>query len=173
MIQHPTIEELIDYIHGELGAAEDAQTLAHLAECRACRLEYEREAWLSENLRRSAAVAAELPATVKARIWESIRTESASPYARIFSFMRPALAVPLAAMLAVALYFASPFAHRAQTAPMVDAMYYFDQHAAEASGNPLGERNVSPPVLETNETAEQSPTVGTATAAVAAINAVE
>jgi anti-sigma factor RsiW len=173
MTQHLTTETIIDYIRGELGPAEDALTHTHMQGCGACRIEYEREARLSESLRAAAvAEALELPGMVKARIWEAVRAEAPPPYARLLGFFRPAVAVPAAAVLVVATYFASPLAHRAPTAPTVDAMYYLEQHAAQQLQNPLGERNVTSAVLETSDSGP-APVLGTATAAAAALNAVE
>jgi anti-sigma factor RsiW len=173
MTEHLTTDTLIDYIHGELDAAEDAVTLAHLQACPSCSAAYEVEAFLSESLKRAGHDTLELPSMVKARIWENVRAESASPKARILAFFRPAIAFPVAAALAVALYFASPIAHRAPSGPSVDASYYLEQHAAEEIGNPLGERSVSSAVVETVDTTGSPPALGTRTAAAAALNAVE
>jgi anti-sigma factor RsiW len=174
MTTHLKTESLIDYIHGELGPAEDALTHAHLQECGLCRAEFEREARLSELLVAAAAQETfELPGMVKARIWEAVRSETPSPYARLLGFFRPAIAVPAAAALVVATYFASPLAHRGPARPMIDATYYLEQHAAQQLQNPLGERNVTSAVLETSANGGQVPMLGTATAAAAALNAVE
>jgi hypothetical protein len=174
MTQHLTTDTLIDYIHGELGAAADALTHAHLRECGLCRAEFERETRLSEMLVAAATQEAlELPGLVKARIWEAVRAEAPSPYARLLGFLRPAIAVPAAAALVVATYFVSPLAHRGPTPPMIDATYYLEQHAAQQLQNPLGERNVTSAVLETSDSGAPAPMLGTATAAAAALNAVE
>jgi len=171
MMQHLTSDTLIDYIHEELDATADAAALAHLQTCAECSAAYEAEARLNEALK--TLPSAELPPMVKARIWEAVRNEQASPYARLIAFFRPAVAVPVAAALAVALYFVSPFAHRAPAGPTVDANYYLEQHAADEIGNPLGERSVSSTVLETSDAPGTAPSLGTGTAAAAALNAVE
>jgi anti-sigma factor RsiW len=170
---HLETNELIDYLHGELEAIEDSQVHAHLQSCGACRSEYERESRLSELLKEAMREAVELPPSVKARIWQKVRTQADPPYVRLLSFFRPMIAVPVAAAVAIAVYFSSPLAHRAPTSPTVDASYYFEQHAAEAIGNPLGDRSVTSSVIETSSNGEQAPTLGGATAAAAALNAVE
>ena len=170
---HLTTETLIDYIHNELKPAEDARTHAHLQTCGTCRSEYERETRLSENLRRYAADALELPSMVKARIWEAVRRDSAPPYARVLAFLRPMVAVPVAAILVFALYFAGG-SHRSPTGPTVDATYYFEQHAAEAIGNPLSDRSMTTSsAFETSDATDRAPVLGPATAAAAALDAVE
>ena len=173
MTQHLTTERLIDYIHGELGPAEDADALAHLGVCAVCSAEYEREAQLSEGLKRLDLDAFELPSMVKARVWERVRRES-SPKARLLAFFRPAITVPVAAAVVVALYFAGPLAHRGSAGPTIDASYYLEQHAAQEISNPLGERSVSSAVMETSDAlAGAAPALGTNTAAAASLNAVE
>jgi anti-sigma factor RsiW len=170
---HLETDELIDYIHGELEAIDDAEVHAHLQSCGTCRSEYERETRLSELLKEAMREAVELPPSVRARIWQSVRAQGDPPFIRLLSFFRPVIAVPVAAAVAIAIYFSSPLAHRAPTGPTVDASYYFEQHAAEAIGNPLGDRSVTSSVAETSSTGDQAPTLGGATAAAAALNAVE
>ncbi len=170
---HLNIETLIDYIHSELDVVDDASVHAHLQACGSCRLEYERETRLSEMLRETAREPLDLPSTVKARIWQQVRIENRPMFGRFLSFFRPAIAIPVAAALASILYFSGPYGNRAPNAPTVDANYYFEQHAAEAIGNPLGERSVTSSLVETTATGEQAPALGTATAAAAALDAVE
>jgi anti-sigma factor RsiW len=173
-MKHLETNELIDYLHGELEAIEDSQVHAHLQSCGGCRSEYERESRLSELLKETMREALELPPSVKARIWQRVRTQADPPYIRLLSFFRPMIAVPVAAAVAIAIYFSSPLAHRSPASPTVDASYYFEQHAAEAIGNPLGDRSVTSSVVETSSSGEpQAPTLGGATAAAAALNAVE
>jgi anti-sigma factor RsiW len=174
MTQHLTTDTIIDYIHGELSAPEDALTHAHLQTCAACREDYERETQISEAL--LAAIGGtdrELPPMIKARIWEVVRAERPSPLARLAGFLRPAIAIPAAAILVVITYFASPLSHPAPSGPTVDATYYLEQHAAEQLRNPLVERSVTTPILETSDSVGTSPVLGTATAAAAALDAVE
>jgi predicted anti-sigma-YlaC factor YlaD len=174
MMQHLTTETLIDYIHAELAPAEDALVHTHLQTCGLCRSEYERETRLSDALRLAARESEqELPGMVKALIWEAVRAERPTLSARLAALLRPAVAVPALAVLLVATYFTSPLGHQQAAARMVDATYYLEQHAAEELQNPLGERNVSSPILETTETANTDSSLGTRTAAAAALDAVE
>jgi predicted anti-sigma-YlaC factor YlaD len=170
---HLTIDTLIDYIHRELDIVDDAGVHAHLQTCGVCRSEYERETRLSELLKGSAADAPDLPSIVKAKIWQEVRAERQPTFARIAALFRPAIAIPLVAALASILYFSGPFVNRPANVRTVDANYYFEQHAAEAIGNPLGERSVTSSLVETTSTNEQTPALGTATAAAAALDAVE
>jgi len=72
-----------------------------------------------------------------------------------------------------ALYFAGG-THRGPSAPTVDASYYLEQHAAEAIGNPLSDRNLTTSfAFETSDAADRAPVLGPATAAAAALDAVE
>jgi anti-sigma factor RsiW len=174
MTEHLKTETIIDYLHGELGPAADALTHAHLQACGACRSEYERETRLSEAILTAVhAAERELPGMVKARIWETVRSSAPSPYARLLNFLRPAIAIPAAAVLAVVTYFASPLSHPQEGGPTVDAMYYLEQHAAQQLQNPLGERSVTSPVLETSVSPGAAPVLGSATAVAAALDAVE
>jgi anti-sigma factor RsiW len=174
MTQHLLTDTIIDYIHGELPAAEDALVHAHLQSCGPCRSEYEQESALTDALR--SAVQAddrELPGMVKARIWEAIRSERPPLSARITALLRPAIAVPAAAVLLAVTYFASPLGHPQQpNARTVDVMYYFAQHAAEEMQSPLGERNVSSAMFEPSDAASGTASTGSRTAA-AAVDAVE
>jgi anti-sigma factor RsiW len=142
MTQHLSNETLIDYIHGELAANDDAQAHEHLAQCGVCRLEYDAEVELGESLR--AAMAAderELPSMVKALVWDQVR--NARPAGSgLTRWLRPAFAIPTVALVALVAVFASPLRHAASNAPLVDATYYLEQHAAEQMQTAaLGERS--------------------------------
>jgi anti-sigma factor RsiW len=173
MTQHLTTDTIIDYIHGELSPAEDALTLAHLQSCATCSEDYERETQISEALLAGRHDERELPSMVKARIWEIVRAERPSQLAWLTGLLRPAIAIPAAAVLIVATYLASPLSRPAPSGPTVDATYYLEQHAAELLRNPLSERSVTTPVLETSDNVGTPLTLGTATAAAAALDAVE
>jgi anti-sigma factor RsiW len=175
MTQHLTTDTIIDYIHGELPPAEDALVLAHLQTCAPCRSAFEHETSLIEALRlRARADERELPGIVRAQIWQTLRSQEPTPLQRFAALLRPAITLPTAAILVLALYFASPLGHPTSAARTVDANYYLEQHAAEQIQNPLGERNVSSPILETTEaSATSDSSLGTRTAAAAALDAVE
>ena len=155
MNQHPTEESLIDYLHGELLPQDDAFVHAHLGGCDACRASYDAEASVTEMLR-SSALAAErdFPSLVAAAVWQQIREAPPSPLTRLTAFLRPAVAVPVAALLVAGVWLASPLGHGAAPARSIDAMYYLQAHAAQTAAAPFSERPM--PALETS-TADVEP----------------
>ncbi|MEO9263426.1 MAG: zf-HC2 domain-containing protein [Candidatus Baltobacteraceae bacterium] len=153
-LQHPTQDQLIDYIHRELTPADDATILMHIEACGACRAQYEIEARLSEALRVHArATERDLPAGVINRIWDAVDTAPALSWSqRLRATLRPAIAVPIAAMLAVAIYFGAGATHRAEgPQATIDAAYYLDDHAALTSTVPFGEGNAVPSQLRNDQ----------------------
>jgi predicted anti-sigma-YlaC factor YlaD len=137
MTPHYDRETLIDYQHGALDPDADAAVFAHLEQCAACDALHDDEATFGEHLRALArADERDLPAMVKARVWEAVRTERPSWIARLQPRWGPALAVPLAAMFILGLYFGTPIFRGA--VPGVSASYYLDEHTAESQDNPLG-----------------------------------
>ena len=152
--QHLTDEQLIDYLHREANPAADAKILAHLEACGDCRAHYEAEAELSEVLRGYAReTERELPQGVVARIWDAVDRAEApvSIRERLTAFVRPAVAVPVAAMLVVAVYFGLN-THRGDAAPSINAAYYLDDHAALNTTVPFSEGAAIPASLEHDET---------------------
>jgi len=174
MNDHLSPERLIDFLHGELAPAEDALTHAHLQACAACRAEHDAEASLTTFLRSAAAAGElEMPSLVKAAVWQRIREAQPGPFARLASWLRPAIAVPAAALLIVGAYFASPLAHPA-AAPTIDANYYFEMHAAQSSHTSLSER--SQQAFETSMAAGDggtSPSIERAVAAAGMLDALQ
>jgi len=161
MNNHLSTDLLVDFIHGELPPQDDALAHAHIATCAACRSELDLELSLGEALR--AAVASEereMPSLVAAAVWQQIREAQPGPIARLAAFLRPAVAVPAAAVILLAGgWFASPYAHRPNAATRtVNAAYYFEAHAAQAADTPLSERTM-PQVLETSALDEVHPAV--------------
>ncbi len=151
MTRHLTNEELIDYLHESLSPQADARALAHLEQCAQCRSEYDAEAALSEALREHArATEREFPATLKAQIWSRVRSEEPSPWARFVAAFRPAIAVPVAAALAVGLYFGVNAMNG--NGPSIEAAYYLQDHAAMTGTTPFSDRNTMPADLETTAT---------------------
>ena len=149
MMQHLTNDQIIDYLHNALPASADATVYAHLEQCAACRADYDAEAALSETLRAYAArEEREMPPTLKAEIWARIREEQPSVLSRLAAWWRPAMGVPLAAALALAVYFGvANFGHAG--GPSIDAAYYLQDHAALNGTIPFNDRNsVNPSVLE-------------------------
>ncbi|GAC1310587.1 MAG: hypothetical protein NVSMB19_24840 [Vulcanimicrobiaceae bacterium] len=154
MMEHLSTDFLVDYVHGELTPEDDAKAHAHLAACPACRDEYDAEVTLGEALR-SAAVAEEreLPGMVKAAVWQQIRKAEPGPLARFAALFQPTLAVPVAALLAIAAFAVSPLAHH-DGPPTIAASYYLQSHAIQSAQSPLSERS-SAQVYQTSVSSSQ------------------
>lgn len=146
MNQHLTTDTLIDYLHGELRPQDDVYAHAHLTACATCRSARDAEARLTELVRALAgAEEREFPSLVAANVWQRIREAPPSPLARLSGWFRPAIAVPIAALLIVGGWFASPLSHGAPSgSPSVDALYYFQAHAAQSATSPLSEHSGLP-----------------------------
>lgn len=146
---HPTLEELTDYVHGELPPQRDAAIHAHLAGCTACAEAHDTEVRLGEVLREHArSQERELPLGFAKRIVDAaIASEAQSPpwwepFARA---LRPAIAVPAVVAIALAVYFAVAGSHQG-TVQMatIDAATYMDNHAALSSAMPFSESSTVP-----------------------------
>ncbi|MBC5801382.1 MAG: hypothetical protein GIX03_10280 [Candidatus Eremiobacteraeota bacterium] len=146
MNQHLTNDTLIDYLHGELRPQDDALAHAHLAVCSSCRQARDAESGVTDFLRAGAAAEEqEFPSLVAAAVWQRIREAPPTPLARFRTFFRPAIAVPLAAVLLVGGWFASPLGHGSSGgARSIDALYYFQAHAAQSASSPLSEHSGMP-----------------------------
>lgn len=141
---HLTIEELIDYMHGELAPAQDATVYEHMESCTECRAAYDAELSLTEMLRAHARdEERELPATLKAEIWSRVRSAQPSVWSRLREWFRPAVAVPVAAVIALAAYFGTSYLGP-QGAPSIEAGYYLQDHAAMNGTVPFNDRSVEP-----------------------------
>jgi anti-sigma factor RsiW len=142
---HYTSSDLIDYLHGELAAADDAHVYAHLAACVDCRSLADDEAMLVESLRAATHdVELELPSLVKARVWEAIRDERPSLVARLRAALNPFIAVPAVIALAALVVIGIPVMHASTVAPpSVAASYYLDEHAIEGQAEPLADHPMS------------------------------
>lgn len=161
MMHHLTSDQLVDFIHGEFSPEEDAFAHAHLASCASCRAEADAEVALREYLRSAAAAdEREMPSAIKAAIWEQIRVARPGPFAALAALLRPAIAVPLAAVVLLGGYFASPLAHRG-TPPTVAASYYFEAHAVQSARSPLAERATTP-VYDASASANDQTSIATA-----------
>lgn len=138
-MNHPTPDDLVDFIHGAFPPEEDARVHVHLAACEPCRLAYREEVSLGETLRREArAGERELPDLVRARIMQAVRAESRS--SRSLRAFPKIFAVPVAAAILFAASLALPtFSPAPPTA--IDAQYYLDAHKAQSAGNPLAEHS--------------------------------
>lgn len=146
MNEHLTLDDLVDYLHKALPPETDAQIYSHLQQCEPCRLERDREAEIAEMLRAHAKrEERELPATLKAAIWNEIRS-APSPALLLFrTWLRPALAVPALAVLAAAAYFGSSYL-APHGAPTIAAAYYLQNHEAMGRSLPFSDRGSFAPV---------------------------
>lgn len=154
--EHTTTEAIIDYLHRELSPEEDAALLVHLGSCPECSATYEEQARLSESLRAySRASERELPQGVVARIWDAVEAQQARPtfVQRIAAAFRPAIAVPIAAVLVVGAYFGYTATHHTPSIVTIDAAYYLRDHASLNSTMPFGESQVEPASLRGDEAA--------------------
>jgi predicted anti-sigma-YlaC factor YlaD len=149
MMQHLTTDKLIDYLHDALEPAEDAFVHAHLEECAQCRDDYAAEVALTELLNKQAArEELEMPSSIKAAIWQEIRNARPSPVRQLLGFLRPAVAVPVVAALILAAYFGLHAQH-GTGAPVIDAAYLLQDHAAMNSTVPFDDRTgANPATLE-------------------------
>jgi anti-sigma factor RsiW len=154
--QHPSNETLIDYIHGELPAHEDAVVHAHLATCAACSTAYNAEVRLGELLREHArAEERDLPPGFAARIVATATTARPAPPWWQTAIFRPAYALPAAAGIVLALYLGfSAFGGPAKTTT-VNAAYYIESHAALATDAPFAEGASLPVTFASNSDAAQ------------------
>ena len=139
MTNHYDRETLIDYLHGALTPQADAAVFAHLESCAGCNALYDEEAALGEALRAAArAEELELPSMVKARVWDAVRHETPSWAQRLRLGWGPRIALPVAAVAALALYLGPIVRHPQPVAAGVNASYFLDEHNAEAQQNPFG-----------------------------------
>jgi anti-sigma factor RsiW len=146
---HPNIEQIVEYLHGELSPAEDAAVHAHLAGCSYCEQRRAEEAALTEALRAHArARERELPLTVVSRIRQRVAQPSApSPWEAVRAAFRPILVLPVAVAVAAILYFGGQRFHRLGVPPAIDASDYIENHAAMASTTPFADSEPSPILL--------------------------
>jgi anti-sigma factor RsiW len=150
---HYDIDTLDDYLRGELDAARDAAVHAHLDACDACRASYEDAASVRDWLRAAAAAEErEFPSMIKARVWETVRAAAPSPFDRLRAGWRTWVAVPVAAVLALALSIGLPALHGTAQGGIA-ATDLLVEHAAQMSDNPLADHGVvvRASMLESNE----------------------
>ncbi|HTU70119.1 MAG TPA: zf-HC2 domain-containing protein [Candidatus Baltobacteraceae bacterium] len=155
MNTHITEEQLIDYLHGELAPGADAALLLHLEGCGECRVRYDAQARLSESLRAYArATERELPLGFEVRVRAAIESSRVPAQRSLPGWVRPALAIPVAAVLAIGAYFTygSSATHRGATT--IDAAFYLDDHAALTSRVPFDEGGTVPSALFTTESVD-------------------
>lgn len=146
-MQHPSHEQLTDYVHSALAPEDDAAVHAHLDGCTTCTQTYNAEVQLSEMLRNQARVEErELPPMLKASIWQAIRETEPTTAQKLIAWLRPAYALPVAAVLIVAAFIAPGYLHGSNNnTPSIDAAYYLQDHAAMNSTVPFADHSGSNP----------------------------
>ncbi|HEY0613861.1 MAG TPA: hypothetical protein VGC96_04430 [Candidatus Elarobacter sp.] len=138
MTTHYDRDTLIDYLHRALDEDADAAVFAHLEACTDCTAMRDDEAALGETLRAAArAGELEFPSMVKARVWDTIRHQPPTLLERLRAW-GPRLAVPVAAVVALAAYLGGPILRHPVAAPGIAASLFLDEHQAEAQQNPFG-----------------------------------
>lgn len=147
---HPSIEQIVDYLHSELPPEDDAVVHAHLATCRACDERRAEELRITEVLRAHAdAMQRELPASVVAGIRSAVERSGLSLWDRLSAALRPIVLVPATAAIAVALYVGYDALHRSAAPTAIDAGYYVNNHAVMAATAPFGD--AAPPLALTSD----------------------
>lgn len=153
--EHPTLEELTDYVHGELPPQRDAAVHAHIAACAPCSEAHDVEVRLGEVLREHArAGERELPLGFARRIVDAAVASQpqAAPWREsLTQAFRPAVAIPAVVAIALALYLTVGRSHQG-TVQMatIDAGTYIDNHAALASAMPFAESSIPAAFASTN-----------------------
>jgi anti-sigma factor RsiW len=151
--QHVTPEMLIDYMRGELPEHEDAATHAHISGCSQCAEAHESETALTDLLREHArSEERELPAGMLSRIQLAIAAERKPTWWDVLmGYLRPAIAIPVAAGLILGAVFGLASRHSAAQATTIDAAYYLDDHAALAPTTPFQDGCAVPATLSSGE----------------------
>ena len=160
MNEHIDETTLIDYLHRELTPERDAAVLAHLGACAQCTAAHETEARLTERLRADArASECDLPLGVAARIRSAVVAQARPTWwTQLTSAVRPAVALPAAAVVVLAAVLGLSSLHSQLThAPSIAAAYYIDDHAAlSSSALPFAQTAVVPESLDASSTSEVS-----------------
>jgi anti-sigma factor RsiW len=149
---HPSIDQIVDHLHGELSAADDAALRAHLSGCPECDELRKEEAAITESLRAHArATELDVPPRVVARIRAEVaRAAHPSLWERLRPVLRPAVLLPAAAAAVLVLYFS--LNSRTGSSTPIDAAYYVNEHAALAAKAPFAE-DVPPATLTSDDEA--------------------
>jgi anti-sigma factor RsiW len=146
---HPSIEQIVDYLHGELSAPDDAAIHAHLAGCPSCDERRSDEVAITEMLRAHArAGERDLPGGVVAKIRHAVAQPSA--WERLRAGLRPVFALPVAVAAAIVLYLGFGTRH-ATAATTIDARLYVDDHAALAATEPFADAPVPAELTSDND----------------------
>ena len=139
---HPSIEQIVDYLHGEAAPAEDAAIHAHLAACSQCEKERIDEVAIADALRAHArASERELPASVVATIRRRVAQPTGPSLGERFAAVfRPIVLFPAAAAVAALLYVGiDVWRDYAAPATTIDATSYVQNHSVMAATAPFGD----------------------------------
>jgi anti-sigma factor RsiW len=152
---------LVDYVHHELDAASDAAIYSHIKSCASCDAEYRREVQLGEALRRAYANELEMPTSVLASVRLAMhgqQSESPTFVERLSALLRPRLAVPAAAVIAVLAIGVVRIGQNSHPQPNFSTGYYLREHVAQTMGSPVADRAWSEYVLTSvNDSAQTQP----------------
>lgn len=153
--EHPTLEELTDYVHGELTPQRDAAVHAHIANCAPCAEAHDTEVRLGEVLREQArAEERDLPLGFAQRIVDAAiasEPQAAPWWESLTRVLRPAIAIPAVAAIALAIYLAVAGSHQGtEQMATIDAATYIDNHAALSSDMPFAESSTPAAFASTN-----------------------
>ncbi|HYL26248.1 MAG TPA: zf-HC2 domain-containing protein [Candidatus Nitrosotalea sp.] len=151
---HPSLDQIVDHIHGELPAADEAAMHAHLAGCRQCDERRNEEAAITKALRAHAlATELELPPALVARIRAEVANAAQPSWReRLQLFFRPIVLLPVAAAAALVIYLRISAGHGAVSPTPIDAAYYVNEHSALAVKAPFAD-NVPPATLTLDDEA--------------------
>ena len=152
--QHLSPETLLDYLHGELPAGEDASVHAHLAGCGECSDDYDSEASLTELIRgHYRAGERDLPQGVVVRIRDAVAASHVPWWRRLTSSLRPlTVGTAIAAGLLFGTFLSLRTWHSHAQASTIDAAYYLDDHSSLAPTTPFGEGAALPESLSNGMT---------------------
>jgi predicted anti-sigma-YlaC factor YlaD len=144
-MQHLTSDVLIDYLHHELGSAEDARVLAHLESCEACTRELNVEATFTERLRATAhAEELDFPLGLQSAIMARIASEKPGIWQSLRRLLHPVVIVPFAAAVAAGAFFLTPvLSPPSSPSAALPVSYYLQEHDVRAQENPLGDRSAA------------------------------
>lgn len=149
---HPSVERIVDYLHGELSPAEDAVIYAHFAACPECDAKRTEELAITDALHAYArSTERDMPAGLATRIRAAAVRSQPGAWQRFVEAFRPVVMVPAAVAVALAIYIGYNSWNRAAAPPRIQAAYYVNNHAAMAASAPFGD--AAPPVTLTSDDA--------------------
>jgi len=151
---HPSIEQIVEYLHRELSVSEDAAVHAHLATCPQCERRRDEELALTQALRAHVrAQERELPQGVTAGIRHAVQRPTSFAETFLRGLSRPVVAIPAVAAVAAVVYFGGSAWYAASAPTPIEASFYVDNHAAAAATTPLSDDQPIPAALTANDEA--------------------